>query len=143
MGNSESERLLVGTDARRLQRFGGKLFIFVRDEVHAGGELVDVGALPAEIEDADFRIGDTAIEARLGVWLQDCQRLKLRRISTTSGTGESEWMVVKSPSHAEGIALLEDKTVGMPYLVLAIPITSGRTASHFGDLVRSISLGER
>ena len=32
-------------------------------------EFIDVGALAAEVEDADFGVGDTAVEARFGVGL--------------------------------------------------------------------------
>ena len=35
----------------------------------AEGKFIDVGTLAAEIEDADFGVWYTAVEARLGVWL--------------------------------------------------------------------------
>lgn len=34
-------------------------------------EFIDVGTLAAQIENADFGIGDTTVEAGLGVWLED------------------------------------------------------------------------
>lgn len=35
----------------------------------AKGEFIDVGAFTAEVEDTDFGIRDTAVEAGFGVWL--------------------------------------------------------------------------
>lgn len=35
----------------------------------AEGEFIDVGTLAAQVENADFRIGDTTVEAGLGIWL--------------------------------------------------------------------------
>jgi hypothetical protein len=35
----------------------------------AGWEFVDASLLPAQVEDADFRVGNTAVEAGFGVWL--------------------------------------------------------------------------
>ena len=32
-------------------------------------KFVDAGLLPAQVEDADFRVGDTTVEAGFGVWL--------------------------------------------------------------------------
>lgn len=37
--------------------------------MHAKRKLIDVRTLPAEIEDADFRVGYTTVEARFGIWL--------------------------------------------------------------------------
>lgn len=37
--------------------------------MHAEGELVDIGAFAAEIENADFGVGHTTVEAGFGVWL--------------------------------------------------------------------------
>lgn len=34
-------------------------------------EFIDVGALTAEVEDSNFGVGYTTVEAGLGVWLQD------------------------------------------------------------------------
>lgn len=35
----------------------------------AKGKFIDVGTLAAQIENANLGIGDTAIEAGLGIWL--------------------------------------------------------------------------
>lgn len=32
-------------------------------------ELIHIGTLSAQIEDTDFRIGDTTVKARFGIWL--------------------------------------------------------------------------
>ena len=61
--------ILVGTDAGGLEGFGGQLLVLVGDHVDTKGEFIDVGTLAAEIEDADLRVGDTTVEARLGIWL--------------------------------------------------------------------------
>lgn len=63
------DEVFVGADTGRFKCFRGELFVLVRDEVDAAGELVDVGAFAAEIEDADFGVGYTAVEAGFGVWL--------------------------------------------------------------------------
>ena len=66
---SHSFDVLVGADAGGFESLGAQLLILVGDQVDAARELVDVGALAAEIEDADLGVGHTAVEARLGVWL--------------------------------------------------------------------------
>ena len=60
---------LVCADTSRLERLAAHLLIFVGDEVDAEGEVVDAGALAAEVEDADFGVWYTAVEAGFGVWL--------------------------------------------------------------------------
>lgn len=73
--------VLVGTDAGGFERLGAQLLIFVGDHVDAAGELVDICALAAEVENADLRVGHTTVEAGLRVWLYAescCQRLFLR-----------------------------------------------------------------
>lgn len=42
---------------------GGKLFIFVGDQVDTEGKLVDTGTLASQIEDPDLRVGNTTVEA--------------------------------------------------------------------------------
>lgn len=44
----------------------------------AEGEFIDVGTLAAQVENADFGIGDTTVEARLGIWLEDEVELAYR-----------------------------------------------------------------
>ena len=63
------DEVLVGADAGGLEGLGAQLLILVGDQVDAEGELVDVGALAAEIEDADLGVGHTAVEAGFGVGL--------------------------------------------------------------------------
>lgn len=61
--------VLVSANARSLKSFGTKLFIFVGNHMNAKGELVNIGLLATEIEDANFRVGDTTVKTRLGVRL--------------------------------------------------------------------------
>ena len=61
--------ILVRADTSGFEGFRRQLFVLVGDHVDAEGKLIDVGTLAAEIEDANFGIGDTAIEAGLGIWL--------------------------------------------------------------------------
>jgi len=94
--DTEVERLLatvldeelVGANAGSLEGLGAQLLILVGDQVDAEGEVVDVGTLATEIEDADLGVGDTTVEARLGV------RLVLAVAVATGGTA----------SHLDGIA---------------------------------------
>ena len=59
--------VLVGTDTGSLQSFRGQLFLLVRHEMHACGELVNMSPLPAKIIDPDLRVGHTTAETGLGV----------------------------------------------------------------------------
>ena len=65
------ENILVCADTGGLEGFGGQLLVLVGDHVDAEGEFVDIGTLAAQVEDADFGIGDTAVEAGLGIWLEE------------------------------------------------------------------------
>jgi hypothetical protein len=67
------ENVLVGANTGGLEGLGRQLLILVGDHVHTGGEVVNVGLLTAQIEDADLGVGNTTVEARLGV------RLEMRR----------------------------------------------------------------
>lgn len=58
--------VLVGANTSRLEGFGRKLFVLVRDEVAAEGEVIDGCTLPAEIVDSDLGLGDTTVVPRLG-----------------------------------------------------------------------------
>jgi hypothetical protein len=62
---------LVGANTGSLQSLGAQLFIFVGDQVDAEGELVNIRTLSAKIEDSDLRIGDTTVEAGLGIGLEN------------------------------------------------------------------------
>jgi hypothetical protein len=64
------DEVLVGADAGGLEGLGAQLLILVGDEVDAEGEVVDVGTLATQVEDADLGVGDTTVEARLGVRLE-------------------------------------------------------------------------
>lgn len=61
--------VLVGANTGSLEGLGGDLLILVGDEVDAERELVDVGLLATEIEDANLGVGYTTVEARLRVRL--------------------------------------------------------------------------
>jgi hypothetical protein len=67
------DEVLVGANTGGLEGLGAQLLILVGDEVDAEREVVDVGTLTAEIEDADLGVGDTTVEARLGVRLGDAE----------------------------------------------------------------------
>jgi hypothetical protein len=66
------DEVLVGANTGGLESLGGQLLVLVGDQVDAEGEVVDVGALAAEIENADLRVRYTAVEPALGV-LHSCQ----------------------------------------------------------------------
>ena len=61
--------VLVGANTGSLEGLRGDLLILVGDEVNAEGELVNVGLLATEIEDANLGVGYTTVEARLRVRL--------------------------------------------------------------------------
>jgi len=61
--------LLVGANTSGFQGLGAQLLVLVGDHVDAKREVIDTGALAAKIEDTNFRIGDTTVEARLGIRL--------------------------------------------------------------------------
>ena len=74
------DEVLVGANTGGLESLGAQLLILVGDEVDAQRKVVDGGALAAKIEDANLGIGNTTVEARLGV------RLVLAVAVATSGT---------------------------------------------------------
>jgi hypothetical protein len=61
------DEVLVGANTGSLESLGGQLFVLVGDKVDAEREIVDVGALTTEIEDADLCVGYTTVEPALGV----------------------------------------------------------------------------
>lgn len=63
------DEVLVGANTGGLEGLGAQLLILVGDEVDAEREVVDNGTLAAKIEDANLGVGDTTVEARLGVRL--------------------------------------------------------------------------
>ena len=81
------DEVLVGADTGSLEGLGGQLLILVGDEVDAEREVVDVSLLAAKIEDADLGVGDTTVEARLGV------RLLSRALSVILPKKESQKLI--------------------------------------------------
>ena len=74
--------ILIGADTGGFEGLGGQLLVLVGDHVDAEGKFVDVGTLAAQIENADFGVGHTAIEAGLGIWLQgDLESAMISRAS--------------------------------------------------------------
>lgn len=61
--------ILVGANTGGFESLGGQLLVLVGDHVHAGREVVDIGLLTSKIEDTDLWVGDTTVEAGLGVRL--------------------------------------------------------------------------
>ena len=61
--------ILVRADTGSFEGFRRQLLVFIGYHVDAEGEFIDVGTLAAQIENANFGIWDTAIEAGLGIWL--------------------------------------------------------------------------
>jgi len=77
--------VLVHANAGSLEGLRGDLLLLERDEVDAGGELIDVGLLLAEIVDTDLGVRDTTAVARfdvgltLGVAVAKTQKLRSLR----------------------------------------------------------------
>jgi hypothetical protein len=63
------DEVLVGADTSGLKSLGTQLLVLVRDKMDAEREVINLGALAAQIEDADLGVGDTTVEARLGIRL--------------------------------------------------------------------------
>lgn len=61
------DEVLVGANTGGFESFRGQLLVLVGDQVDAEGEVVDVGLLATEIEDANLGVGYTAVEPALGV----------------------------------------------------------------------------
>jgi hypothetical protein len=102
------DEVLVGANAGGFERLRGQLLVLVGDQVDAEREVVDVGALAAEIEDADLGVGYTTVEPALGVlW------------PSQSAILYSLWSCVRY-----------DMTYG---LVLAVAVAAGGTACHCVD----------
>lgn len=62
-------KVLVGANASSLKSLAGKLLVLVGDEVDAKREVINICLLATQIEDANLAIGNTTIEARLGIRL--------------------------------------------------------------------------
>lgn len=63
------DQVLVGANTSGLKGLGTQLLILVGDQVDTEGEVVDVGALAAKIENSDFGVGNTTVVLRLRVRL--------------------------------------------------------------------------
>jgi hypothetical protein len=63
------DEVLVGADTGGLEGLGAQLLILVGDEVNAEREVVDIGTLATEIEDANLGVGDTTVETRFRIRL--------------------------------------------------------------------------
>lgn len=61
------DEVLVGANTGGLESLGGQLLVLVGDQVDAEREVVDVGLLATEVEDADLGVGYTTVEPALGV----------------------------------------------------------------------------
>lgn len=66
---AELDQVLVAANTSGFQGFRAQLFVLVRHQVDAQGEILHGGLLATEIEDTDLRIWDTTAEPRLRVWL--------------------------------------------------------------------------
>jgi hypothetical protein len=65
--SGDLDEVLVGANTGGLESLGGQLLVLVGDKVDAEREVVDVGALTTEIENADLGVGYTTVEPALGV----------------------------------------------------------------------------
>jgi hypothetical protein len=107
--SGDLDEVLVGADTGGFEGLGRELLVLVRDQVDAERELIDVGTLAAEIEDADLGVGHTTVEARLGVLWPISVLLSPWTLSTLFSQG----------------------SLGLTYrLVLAVPIATGGSAGH-------------
>jgi len=62
------DHVLVGTNTGSLEGLRAQLLILVGNQVDAERELVNVGLLATEIEDANLWVWDTTVEA--GLWVR-------------------------------------------------------------------------
>ena len=64
------DHVLVGADTGGFEGLGTQLLVLVGDEVDAEREVIDLGALSAQIEDSDLGVGDTTVEPGLRIRLE-------------------------------------------------------------------------
>ena len=64
------DEVLVGANTGGLEGLRAQLLILVGDHVDAEREVIDGSALAAKIEDTNLGVGDTTVEARLRVRLE-------------------------------------------------------------------------
>ena len=121
------DEVLIGTNPGSLEGLGAQLLILVGDEVDAQREVVDGRALPAEVEDANLGIGDTTVEAGL--------RVRLRDTNVSFKLSPGSWLSWVGASEAVG-SRARCRPQRLTYLILAVPVTSGRATRHFEMRVR-------
>jgi hypothetical protein len=81
------DEVLVGANTGGFERLGRQLLVLVGDQVDAEREVVYVGLLATQVENADLGIGYTTVEPALGV-LQPSQSLALAfTVFSASRTG--------------------------------------------------------
>lgn len=68
-GPEDKNAVLVGADTSGFEGFGRQLFVFVGDHVHTERKFIHIGTFSTQIEDADFGVGDTAVETRFRIRL--------------------------------------------------------------------------
>lgn len=113
--DTEMERVLstrlchvfVCADTGSLESLGRQLLVLVRDEVSAEGEVIDAGALAAQVEDADLRASALLI---ISIWPPAPARSTAK---TNLGVGHT--------TVVPGLGVR---------LVLAVTVAASRSASH-------------
>lgn len=147
------DEVLVGANTGGLEGLGAQLLILVGDEVDAEREVVDGGTLAAKIEDANLGVGDTTVEARLGVRLGEkllvfcCAKTIRRRHPARDSSCPFPPVGDVPPSrHQASIiplskifkypflaveSVADDGEIADAHLVLAVAVATSGTASHF------------
>ena len=106
--------------------------------MNAEGKFIDVGTLAAEIEDADFGIGDTTVEAGLGIWLKvDVELASQSAAAYRCFSGSKN--KTECPAHKEH-RVRNPTESALTHLVLAVAITSCWTTCHFVDSISDHAL---
>lgn len=106
------DHVLVGANTGGFESLGAQLLILVGDEVDAERELVDVGALTTEVEDANLGVGDTTVEAGLGVGL------KISKVSLLISKENSRASTLGLSAVLVAFAIVHRSTVGEPHFVV-------------------------
>ena len=75
----DRESVFISANTGSLESLGREILILVRDYIHTGREVVNTGLLTAQIEDTDLGVGNTTVEARLGVRLETRKRMLVNR----------------------------------------------------------------
>ena len=76
------DEVLVGANTGGFESLGRQLLVLVGDEVNAEREVVYIGLLAAEVENADLGIRDTTVEPALGVLRQSQSAVPSPRLSS-------------------------------------------------------------